>query len=349
MTCSTSLNPPAKVPKRLAGILLCLLLANVLNYALGEWLDRQIPGWAPPVATVDGSTLNTSRYYEQAPDTTLALSADAETLLDFYTYLDQGGARNYANWRSARTDLDRATSPLRLQALRLADAANTGRYLSLLLLILTLLALLGGALKETEWYAPFLYLLIFGGTVGIYGNLAAPVFTATVVGFLLLYFVSLRLILPLYHTEWVRLMRPGLTFCCFLLAVMAWRGPELVDFWFWTSPLFRLFLVLVVLLTLFFHWSILNGILRKADLGGWFGVFTYAMPLGVSVLIPGIVLGLVGPHVGGALSALNYELALLPVDTVAGLNQESPFVLFFAGTVLLVVAGIGYSIKKISR
>ena len=337
------------MPRRLAGILLCLVLANVVNYALGEWLDRQLPGWLPPVATVDGSTLNTSRAYAARSDTSLAGGPDEEVLLDFYTYLDRGGARHYANWRTARAELSTAGSALRLRALELADATNTGRYLSLFLLVVTLLLLFGGLLHETHWYTPVLYGLIFLGTIALYGNLAAPLFTAVAMGFLLLYFGALRLMLPLYHTEWSRLMRPGLTFCCFLLATMAWRGPELVDFWFWTSPLFRLGLVAVVLLTLFFHWSILHGILKKAGMTGWFGVFSYAMPLGLSVLVPGLLLGVFGERLGGVAQVLNYELAVVPTATVTAVGHDAPFVLFFAGVVLLVIAGVGYSIKKISR
>ena len=280
------------MPNRLVGILGCLLLAYVLSYALGSWLDSQIPNLVPPVATVDGSTVNTSRYYEEHPDTLPAAQSDAEALLDFYTYLDQGGRSAYQNWRTARADLRTSNSAFRLRALELADATNTGRYLSLFLLIATFLLLYGRGLKESSILTPVFYLFIFIGTIALYGNLSAPLFTGVLGGFIVLYFAGLRAFLPIYHTEWVRLMRPGLTFSCFLLVVMAWRGPELVDYWFWTSQLFRLALVTVILLTLFFHLSILASVLKAAKLDGITRLFAFSMPLGTALLVIGLVLGL---------------------------------------------------------
>lgn len=337
------------MPNRLTGILFSVLLAYVLSYALGSWLDNQIPTLVPPVATVDGSTLNTSRYYETRPDTSLALRPDAEALLDFYTYLDQGGGDAYAGWRTARTDLRTATNAFRLRALEIADGNNAGRYLALLLLILTLLLLFGNGLKETSLLTPVLYLLIFGGTTALYGSLSAWLFTATVMAVLILYFGSLRLFFPIYHTEWTRTMRPGLTCCIFLLATMAWRGPELVDFWFWTSQLFRLGLVMVILLTAYFHLSIVTSVLKAAKMDTVTRVFAYGMPLGVAILIPGLVLGLYGSEAGTALRDLNYELVLFPPETVISFNPDAPFALFFAGVMLLIIGGIGYFIQKIAR
>ncbi len=334
---------------RLAGILGCLLLAYVASYALGAWLDRQLPNLVPPVATIDGSTLNTSRYYQDQPDTVVAKRPDAEALLDFYTYLDEGGATAYGNWRQARTDLQQATNAFRLRALEIADHTNAGKYLSLLLLILTGLLYFGRALKENRLLTPFLYLGIFVGTAGLYGSLSAPLFTGVVAGSLILYFGGLRLFLPIYHTEWSRMMRPGLTFCAFLLAVMSWRGPELVDYWFWTSPLFRLALVAVILLTLFFHLSILAGALKAAKMDGTTRLFAISMPLGVTTLVVGLFLGFYGQEAGSALVQLNYELVTLPPKTVAGFNPDAPFVLFFAGVMLLILGGIGYFVQKIAR
>jgi hypothetical protein len=337
------------VPNRLVGILGSLLLAYVLSYALGSWLDRQIPNLVPPVATVDGSTLNTSRYYKEHPDTLPADQPDAEALLDFYTYLDKGGRSTYQNWQNARADLRSSTSAFRLRALELADATNTGKYLSLLLLIFTLLLLYGRGLKESRITTPVFYLIIFTGTIALYGNLAAPLFTGALAGFIVLYFVGLRSFLPIYHTEWVRLMRPGLTFSCFLLAVMAWRGPELVDYWFWTSQLFRLALVAVILLTVFFHLSILANVLKAAKMDGITRIFAFGMPLGTALLVTGLVLGLYGDVAGAGLMRINHELVILPPETVAGFNPDAPFVLFFAGVMLLILGGIGYFIQKIAR
>jgi hypothetical protein len=337
------------VPKRLAGILLCVLLANVLNYALGSWLNRQVPNLAPPVATVDGSAFNTSRFYKERPDTSLALAPDSEALIDFYTYLDKGDRAAYTNWRTAFTDLNSSGSAFRLRALEVADANNAGRYLALLLLILTLLLRFGRGLRETALLTPALYLGIFAGTAALYGSLSAPLYTALVVGVLVLYFGGLRLFLPIYHTEWSRMMGPGLTLCVFLLAVMAWRGPELVDYWFWTSPLFRLGLVTVALLTLFFHFSIVANALKAAKMDAITRLFAFGMPLGLAIMVPGLFLGLYGKEAGDALQRLNYELTWLPPETVASFDPDAPFVLFFAGVMLLILAGIGYFIQKIAR
>lgn len=337
------------MPDRLVGIIGSVLLAYVLSYALGSWLDRQIPSLLPPVATVDGSTLNTSRYYENQPDTAVALKPDAETLLDFYAYLDRGGRAAYGNWRTARADLRSSNSAFRLRALEIADATNTGKYLSLLLLITTLLMYYGRALKENRLLTPVFYLGIFAGTTALFGSLSAPLFTGVIIGFLVLYFGGLRLFLPIYHTEWSRMLRPGLTFCCFLLAVMAWRGPELVDYWFWTSPLFRLVLVAVSLLTFYFHFSILSTVLKAAKMDGITRLFAFGMPLGLALLVPGLFLGFYGTAAGDAMQKINHELVIFPPETVAGFNQDAPFVLFFAGVMLLILAGIGYFIQKIAR
>jgi len=337
------------VPKRLVGIILCVLLANVLNYALGTWLDRQIPNLVPPVATVDGSTLNTSRYFAEQRDTALAGKPDEEALLDFYAYLEEGGTTAYGNWRTARTDLRSSSDAFRLRALEIADASNAGRFLSLLLLVVTLLLLFGNALKETSLLAPLLYLGIFTGTAVLYGSISAPLFTVTVAVSLVLYFGALRLFLPIYHTEWMRLLRPGLNLCIFLLATMAWRGPELVDYWFWTSPLFRLGLVTVCLFTVFFHFSILMSALTSAKMDTITQVFALGMPLGFTLLFAGLFLGFYGKEAGAALETLNYELVFFPPETVAAFNPEAPFFLSLIGVLLLVLAGIGYFIQKIAR
>jgi len=197
--------------------------------------------------------------------------------------------------------------------------------------------------------SPLLYLGIFSGTAALFGSLSAPLFTITVAVSLVIYFGSLRLFLPIYHTEWTRLLRPGLTFSIFLLAAMAWRSPEVVDYWFWTSPLFRLGLVTVSLLTIFFHFSILMSALASAKMNTITQVFALGMPLGFTLLIVGFFLGFFGKEAGAALETLNYELVLFPPETVAAFNPDAPFFLSLIGVLLLVMAGIGYFIQKIAR
>ncbi len=136
------------MPKRLVGILVCILLANILNFALGRWLTEKTAEWAPTVAVADGSTLNTSRYFQERADTTLAGSPDAEALLDFYNWLDRGGSEAYLTWEASRRDLRAASTPFLERALTVAESSNAGRYLSLLLLIVTILLLWGKGLGQ---------------------------------------------------------------------------------------------------------------------------------------------------------------------------------------------------------
>lgn len=334
---------------RLIAIFVCLLLANVVNYALGEWLEARVAAWSPGTATVDGSTLRLSHYLGERPDTALAMGSDREALLDFYTWLDAGGADNYRNWRTAMNDGVKAVDPFVNRALLVADTTNTSRYLSLLLLIVVLLMIWGKSFKESSWLTPILYLGITLGTTALYGSLDAPLYTSVVVGTYVIYFVSIRLFLPVYNTEWCRMMRPFLTLQIFLLAVMAFRGPELVDYWFWTSPLFRLGLTLVTLLTFFFHLSIVMSVLEKGKMGTAARYFGYGMPLGCTLVIVGLVMGFYGPEAGDSLREINFELVTLPQETVAAINPESPFLLSGAGILLSVVGGIGYFVQRIAR
>jgi fumarate reductase subunit D len=337
------------VPRQLAGILFCLLLAYVANYGLEQWLEDGLIIWTPPTAVVDGSTLNTTQYYLGQTDTVLALRPDQEALLDFYAYLDQGGADNYQQWQISVSELRAVGTAFMAQALAQAEMTATVKFLSLLLLILTLLLRFGQGLRENYWFTPLLCLGVVAGTAALYGGLAAPFATGLLIGIVVLYFGGIRLFLPIYHSEWSRIIRPVLTLCVFILAVMSWRGQELVDYWFWTSPLFRFLLVVVVLLMLFFHLSILSRVLKKAKIDSAARIFAYGMPLGITALVTGLTVGLYGDQTGAGLQRLNYELLPLGPDTVAAFSDGAPFTLFFAGVALLIIGGIGYFIQRIAR
>lgn len=348
---------------RLIVIFVCVLLANVVNYALGEWVEARVAIRSPGEVVVDGSSLTLSRYVRERPDTSLALTTGQEALFDFYTWLDEGGTDNYRLWRSALRDalLDRDDPELIersgvgrdevfiSRALQIADATNTSRYLSLLLLVIVVLLLWGKALKESSRLTPFLYLGITAGTTTLYGSLSAPLYTAVVVGSYVIYLGAVRLSLPVFHTEWCRMMRPFLTLQLFVLAIMAFRGPELVNYWFWTSPLFRLSLTLVTLLTFFFHLAIVMRVLKKGNMDTAARCFGYGMPLGLTLIVLGLVLGFYGPEAGASLARINFELMALPPETVAAVNPESPFLLSGAGILLSVVGGIGYFVQRIAR
>lgn len=335
----------------MVGIVAGLLLAYLVSYALEQWLEQQIPLWVATAPAIDGSTLNTSRYLKMGPPAKDTLNTPSQTaLLSFYRYLDQGGATAYRAWREAEQSLSRPTQDgaLVARALRVAGNNNAGKYLSLLLLVTTLLLLYGGLLREQLWSSPLLYGLIFLGTAYLYGALTAPFFTILIGVAVLFYLGTLRLGLPIYHSEWTRMMRPGLTLCCFLLATMVIRGPELVDYWFWTSQLYRFGLVLVLLWTLFFHLSILTHVLQAANMDAVSRTFAYGMPLGMMLIVLGLVIGLHGQP-GEGLAKLNYELVALPVVTLAQVGPNQPFILFFVGTMLLILGGIGYFIRRISQ
>lgn len=334
---------------RLIAIFVCVLLANVVNYALGEWLDGRWAVWSSGGITVDGSTLTASRFLAERPDTSLSLGSDQEALLDFYTWLDAGGSDNYAKWRMALTDRPVASTPLLQRALDIADNTNASRYMALLLLIITALMIWGKAFKEGHWLTPILYLGITVGTISLYGSLDSWFYVIIVGGTYLVYFASIRLFLPIFHTEWCRMMRPFLTLQLFLLATIAFRGPELVDYWFWTSPLFRLGLTLVALLTAFFHLAIVIKVLAKGNMGTAAKYFAYGMPLGFTLVVTGLVMGFYGPEAGDSIREINFELVTLPQEIIAGINPDTPFLLTGAGILLTIVSGIGYFIQRIAR
>ena len=294
---------------RLVGILACLLVANVLNYALGQWLDGRITQWTQGrTATVDGSSLNTSRYQAARGDTTLALDAPREALLDYYNWVDEGGNRAYAHWRAATTALPPtvgATDPTVGRALALAGRTNVAKYLSLLLLLASLLLLYGGMLDERHWLAALLYAAVTILTAYFYGRLISPVWTGFVALCFVVYYGAIGLCLPLYRAEWIRTLRPSLTPALFLLGVMALRGPGLVDYWFWTSPLFRLLLLTVLLFAAFFHLAILTKVMRTAGLDRNSRILAYGMPLGIVATVAGLALGFYGSGPVNGLTAIN--------------------------------------------
>ena len=334
---------------RIIAIFVCLLLANVVNYALGNWIEDWFGKWEQAGLTIDGSTLTASRHSATRPDTSLALSSDREALLDFYNWLAAGGGDRYRTWRTAIADTTTADTPFLRRALEIANRTNASRFWALLLLIGTGLLLWGKALRENYRLTPLLYFLIHLGTVALYGSLDAPLYTIVLAGGYLAYFGAIRLFLPVFATEWARMMRPFLTLQLFLLATMAFRGPELVDYWFWTSPLYRLGLTLVTLLSFYFHLSIVFRILGKGNMGTAARYFAYGMPLGFVFVLLGLVLGFYGPEAGASVREINFELVTLPPEIAAAINPEAPFLLTGAGILLGIVSGIGYFAQRIAR
>ncbi|PHI19484.1 hypothetical protein CEQ90_12355 [Lewinellaceae bacterium SD302] len=351
------------MPSRLIGILLCLVLANVVNYAVGEWLDSRIPGWLPPEASLDGSSLSSSLAYQklldgELPATETNASPLTKVIIPYYGYLAEGGGENWLAWRAAYDahygeivgqSGSQEANTWRSNFLTMVDRTALCKYGSLLLLIVLALLLRGNLLKEQHWWTPLIYALGVGLTAGLYTCFAAPLWLIIVVVSFLIYAVALRLMLPIYNYEWSKSLRPFLTLVFFLLAMMSWRGPEWIDYLFWTSQLYRLGLTLVVLLTLFFHWSILDKTLRNAELDLTSRITGYAMPLGTLAIYLGLILTFYNASRGGAMAALNREILFLSPSVVSSFNPESPFVLFFVGVGMLILGGIGYFIQRIAK
>lgn len=351
------------MPNRLLGILLCLVLANVVNYGVNQWLDKKIPGWLPPQSSLDGSSLSSSLAYQgllegKLPASEINGAPLAKVLIPYYDYLAEGGGERWLTWRKTYDEHygavvtqqgDEAEQAWNTRFLRLVDRTAPVKYASILLFIVILLLLRGGMLKEQYWWTPLAYALFIAATAALYTAFDAPAYLALIVGSFVLYAAALRFILPIYTFEWSKSLRPFLTLVLFFLFFMGWRGPEWIDYLFWTSQLYRLGLVSVVLLTLFFHWDILHKNLENASLDLTSRITAYAMPLGILAIFLGIFLGFFRSGSNGSMFALNQELLLFTPDIVKGFNPDMPFVLFFAGVALLIIGGIGYFIQRIAK
>ncbi|NJC24731.1 hypothetical protein [Neolewinella antarctica] len=335
------------MPRHLLGILVCFALANVGNYATGVWLSAELMDADGEYKISDGSTLLTSQYHQLFAHEEPAHDA-VQRLLKFYDYLSEGGKTTYVRWKADRTQADLPDSYLAL-ALRSAEATNSVRYLSLLLLALLSLAIYGRAFAPRSYLTPLLCLTVVLATASLFGGLQATLFTATVAGGFILYFGGLRLFLPIYLTEWSLMIRPALVPCLFLLAVMAWRGHELVDYWFWTSGPFRLCLFFVIFFAGHLHLSAVDRSLKSAKMGRTERVFALGFPIGFTLLAGGLFLGLYGADAGAGLVQLNQELLVFSRESVTALNPEAPFTLFFAGAMILILSGVGYYIQRITH
>lgn len=342
---------------KLSAIVLVLVLANVVNYGFNEWLDKRIPGWTPPVAELDGSSLSSSLAYKQAASSVAAFPEPFSSLVfAYYGYLEKGG-ENWLNWRAEydrsyigiiRGSVDQTDQNWRAQTMRVYDRTGLSKWGSLVLLILTSLLFFGGFLKEQHLTTAIYYLFVVLATAALYTAFSAPFFTGLVGGGFFLYALMLRLTLPIYTYEWIKSLRPFLTFIFFLLLFMSFRGGEWLDYLFWTSPLYRLGYLTMLLLTLLFHWSLLGKMLTNAKLNLTGRLFGYAVPLGVTALVLGLTLGFFNLAGANALVTLNQELLLFSPNVVAAFDASRAFILFFAGVILLISGGIGYSIQRIA-
>ena len=331
------------MPNRLVGILACLLLANVANYALNEWLAATLPVWSATAGNPVGSTLFTSQFYEAA-----GVAEGAEpALLKFYRYLDEGGSATYTSWQAAAVPVGNST--LLPGATRAAAATNIVRASSLLTLAVISCCLLGRLLREEKYSTPFFYFTVGLVTTALFSGFASPLLLYVYSIAFLTYYGGLLLFLPIYRTECTRTMRPWLTWYIVLLITMAWRGNELVDYWFWTSQLYRLLLVFTLLLAVFFHLLMVDKALRAAEMNAVTRAFAYGFPLGAMLLTLGLFLGLYGADAGAGFRTLNEQLVVLPQETMLAINPEAAFTLFFAGAMVLICSGIGYYVQRIAQ
>lgn len=355
------LNLLRKMSHKLAGILFVLIVANVVNYFANNWLADRIPGWMPPIAVMDGSSLTSTLAFQelQAGKDLLPAGKGLDAIMPaYYRYLHDGKGEHWLAWRQAY-DANYATVATtvsaqsgqrwRTQLLTTLGRTALSKYASLFLLALTILLLVGKFLRPQHWWTPLYYLFLMAATAAIYTAFAAPFFTALVsIGFLI-YALGLRISLPIYTYEWTKTLRPFLSFLFFLLAMMSIRGPEWVDYLFWTSPLYRLAYISMLGLALFFHWSLLEQQLKNARLDIYGRVLGYSVPLGFTAIALGLVLGFSQYGGENSLRLLNRELLLFSPEIAATFPINQVFVLFFAGVVLLIGGGIGYSIQRIAR
>lgn len=342
---------------KLSAIVLMLVLANVVNYGVNEWLEQRIPGWMPPVAEMDGSSLSSSRAYTDEATTSETNQSEFTSFVGaYYAYLDDGG-KHWLDWRSQydqnyiqiiKTSADQADQRWRAQVLRVYDRTGISKWGSLALLILTAFLFFGGFLRDHRYTTAIYYFFVVTATAAIYSAFCAPFFVVLVGGGFFLYAISLRLTLPIYTYEWVKSLRPFLTFVFFLLALMAFRGGEWLDYLFWTSSLYRLAYLTILLLTLLFHWSLLGKMLTNAKLNLTGRLFGYAIPLGITALTFGLTLGFYDAAGIGSLATLNQELLLFSPTIAGAFDASRTFILFFAGVILLISGGIGYSIQRIA-
>lgn len=351
------------MPNKLAGIIGCLIVAALVNVGLRQWIPHFDPGQLlDGEIEFDGSTLVCSQVYAKVDWNGYLIEGVKSSNNDlsqitaaYYDYLKYGrgwlGWRDYydRNFGEAIAHPGPPSPQWTAQVLRVQDRSAPAKWIAFLSLIAALLVLWSKRLKEYHLLTPIFYLAVATAALWTYGALSALLFLAVALLGVLTYAISIRLILPLYRTEWVRSLRPLLTFWLVLLGAIAWRGPEWVDYQFWTSDWFRLILIATAVFSLFFHWAIFSKAMANAKLDATARIFAYIMPLGSTATAIGLFLGFWGQGEQHALVQLNRELLLLPPQWLEELNPNLPFWLLFAGISLLIIGGIGYLIQRIAR
>ncbi|MEM7573369.1 MAG: hypothetical protein AAF433_10735 [Bacteroidota bacterium] len=352
------------MPNKLAGIIGCLIVAALVNVGLRQGIpDFEVGDLIDGKVEFDGSTLVCSHVYANydLPGYLLEGMKPSNNDLSqitagYYDYLKHG-RRSWLAWRNyydqrygeAIAHSGPPSPQWTAQVLRVQDRSAPAKWIALLSLIAALLVLWSKRLKEFHLLTPIFYLAVATAALWTYGALSAPLFLTVALLGILAYAFSIRMMLPLYRTEWVRSLRPLLTFWLVLLGAIAFRGPEWVDYQFWTSDWFRLILIATAVFSLFFHWAIFSKAMANAKLDSTARIFAYAMPLGSTATAIGLFLGFWGQGEQHALVQLNRELLLLPPQWLGELNPNLPFWLLFAGVSLLIIGGIGYLIQRIAR
>ena len=354
------------MPNKLAGIIGCLIVAALLNVGLRTWIsDLADPGDSSEESIhLDGNSLASSFFFDSNCghfrakfDTVSRPTPLRDVVCAYSSYMRSGKGEEWLLWRDLFNSnygniLARPGPPSpnwTAQVLRVQDHSAPSRWIALLSLIAALLVLWSKRLKEYHLITPVFYFAVAGVAVWTYGAMSAPLFLTVALLGMLAYAFSIRLMLPLYRTEWVRSLRPLMTFWLFLLGAIAWRGPEWVDYQFWTSDWFRLIMLTTALFSLYFHWEIFSRALANAKLDATTRVFAYAMPLGSTAVAMGLLLGFWGQGDQHALVQINRELLILPPQWMETMDPNLPFWLLFAGIALLIIGGIGYLIQGIAR
>ena len=354
------------MPNKLAGIIGCLIVAALVNVGLRTWIS-DLAGAAEPTeqgGVLDGNSLVSSHHFSEGcmhyavvVDTIARPNALNDLVCAYNSYIRSGDGADWLVWRdmffaeygNILANVGPPAPNWAAQVLRVQDHSAPSRWIALLSLIAALLILWSKRLKEYHLITPVFYFAVAGVAVWTYGAMSAPLFLMVALLGMLAYAFSIRLMLPLYRTEWVRSLRPLMTFWLFLLGAIAWRGPEWVDYQFWTSDWFRLIMLTTALFSLYFHWEIFSRALANAKLDATTRVFAYAMPLGSTAVVMGLALGFWGQGDQHALIQINRELLILPPQWMETMDPNLPFWLLFAGIALLIIGGIGYLIQGIAR
>ncbi|MEM6878572.1 MAG: hypothetical protein AAF544_08445 [Bacteroidota bacterium] len=359
------------MPNKAAGLIVCLVLAALVSWGVGYWIDTQLDraGGATDLASYDGSLLRSVQNWDMtiygsqmdsrgSEDWAVSDSAAMLQKLVFAydRYLYQGGGENWLNWRETYdkeytevlTEGAPPSEQWRAQLLKIQDRAMPTKWIALLGFIFSILILWSGRLKEYHLATPVFYASVVGLTLWAYGAMSAPFWCLVMGAAYLVYALGLWL-LPMYRTEWVRSLRPLLTIFLVFLAAIAWRGPDGLDRVLLEGGFWRFLVLGIAGFGLFLHWDHLARALKQAKVSTTGSVMGYTAALGGCWLVLGLLVGFWQSGDYHGLALLNLELQIVPEQWAIQADPDWAFGLFFVGFGMVIFGSIGYFIQRIAR